>query len=70
MKIYIHSTFSKLNTDLTSYISTIKGTQLFFEKFNRYDQQFMLRMAKNPTRYWSSIDGSVWYTVYANREPE
>ncbi|XP_063426546.1 uncharacterized protein LOC134710223 isoform X3 [Mytilus trossulus] len=69
MKIFIQR-FPNLASELTTYMSIIRGTQVSFEKIYCYDQQFRLRMANNPTRSWSSIDGILWYTVIANGEPE
>ena len=69
MKIFIQR-FPNLANELTTYMSIIRGTQVSFEKIYCYDQQFRLRMANNPTRSWSSIDGILWYTVIANGEPE
>ncbi|CAC5390764.1 unnamed protein product [Mytilus coruscus] len=56
--------------NLATYMSIIRGSHVCCEKICRYNQQFRLRMAKNPTRSWSSIDGILWYTVIANGEPE
>jgi hypothetical protein len=52
--------------ELIIYMSTIRGTNVQFDKIYRYDQQFRLRMANNPTRSWASIDGILWFTIIVN----
>ena len=52
--------------ELITYMSTIRGTNVQFDKIYRYDQQFRLRMANNPTRSWASIGGILWFTIIAN----
>ena len=58
--------FPNLASDLIAYLSIIRGAGVPFERIYRYDQQFRLRMANNPTRSWSSIDGILWFTIIAN----
>ena len=47
---------------LLSYMSTLRGVAADNQvhKWVSYDQQFRLRMAKNPNKSWSTIDGHLW----------
>ena len=48
--------------DLFKYMSLIRS--IAYEhpnaKWIQYDQQFRLRISRNPSRLWSSIDGDLW----------
>ena len=65
VKIFLQM-FPNSALELITYMSTIRGTNVQFDKIYRYDQQFRLRMENNPTRFWASIDGILWFTIIAN----
>jgi hypothetical protein len=54
-------------TDLISYMTLIRGvvSDALFERVYNYDKQFRLRIAQNPTRSWSQIDGNLWFRFIA-----
>ena len=56
-----------LASDLFSYMALIRGavSDASFERVYQYDQQFRLRVAQNPTRSWSQIDGNLWFRFVA-----
>ena len=56
-----------LATDLISYMILIRGavSDALFEWVYNYDKQFRLRIAQNPTRSWSQIDGNLWFRFIA-----
>jgi hypothetical protein len=56
-----------LATDLISYMILIRGavSHALFERVYNYDKQFRLRIAHNPIRSWSHIDGYFWFHFIA-----
>ena len=56
-----------LATDLISYMILIRGavSDALFERVYNYDKQFRLRIAQNPIRSWSQIDGNLWFRFIA-----
>ncbi|CAC5383755.1 unnamed protein product [Mytilus coruscus] len=56
-----------LASDLFSHIALIRGavTDALIERVYQYDQQFRLRIAQNPTKTWSQIDGNLWFRFIA-----
>jgi hypothetical protein len=56
-----------LATDLISYIILIRGavSDALFERVYNYDKQFRLRIAQNPIRSWTQIDGNLWFRFIA-----
>ena len=55
--------------DLLTYMVTIRGATLdaTFDRVYMYDQQFRLRVAQDPTRSWSQIDGVLWLRFITGR---
>jgi hypothetical protein len=44
--------------EIITYMSTIRGTNVQFDKMYRYDQQFRLIMANNPGPLLTAFHGS------------
>lgn len=56
-----------LAMDLLSYMSLIRSlaSDAPFVRIYQYDQQFRLRVAQNPSKSWSQIDGNLWFRFIA-----
>ena len=52
----------QMTKDLLIYMVTIRGATLdaTFDRVYMYDQQFRLRVAQDPARSWSHIDGEIY----------
>ena len=61
ISIYIEKHPEKV-VDLLKYLVIIRDTASDnqIQKWIAYDQQFCLRMSKNPHKSWSTIDGHLW----------
>jgi len=62
---YVHIIIDRhpqMANELLTYVVTIRGATLdaTFDRVYMYDQQFRLRVAQDPTRSWSHIDGVLW----------
>lgn len=49
-------------SELLKYMSIIRNVahEQPYSKWLLYDQQFRLRISRNPSRSWSTIDGDIW----------
>ena len=56
-----------LAMDLLSYMALITSVESDapFVRIYQYDQQFRLRVAQNPSKSWSQIDGNLWFRFIA-----
>ncbi|VDI02982.1 Hypothetical predicted protein [Mytilus galloprovincialis] len=59
-------------SELFSYMSIIRGAAAdhSFEKCYSYDQQFRLRVSRDHTKKWSSIDGFLWLRILTASTPK
>lgn len=59
--VLIENHLSK-TTELLRYIYIIRniGEEIPSSRWLLYDQQFRLRVSRNPTKSWASIDGELW----------